>query len=1746
RRVVVRALAVLLLVGGLALVGGWLYLTRSGTVRGMVMSRVESALACEATCSSVSISLGGRVVVRDLILRVPGMDGRAGEFLLAERAVADVDLGVAATGASDAVRSIELVGAMIRLSQSEDLRLNIEGLGSSGAGAMVRVPAVRVREGRLELGEHEGASYSPLTDLTVTGLLDSDPDDPSVLRFELAEGDGEASGALTLAGSFDLETLDGEARLTNVDLERWGEAPAPRRFRDVWADLGLAGSVDEARLSYGEDSGLSVVISLREVDLDLPITGRIGAALEGAAAEAIDLRRVAGDLRFERGGFGADLQGLIAELPVRVSFESQGYAPDSPFVARIVSTGFKFEERPSLLPFAPRNIRELFERFSSPSAEVDGSVSVARLPDGRLAVSGAFSLRDGFVLYDAFPYPIGGVSAQVEFDDESVRIVNVAGTGPTGATFSASGAIAPLGTDAALALEVGLYGVPLDEHFRDALPESVFDVFGSVAHAPSYAELVSRGLVMGSDLDAELEVERVGLEVEIARGERRGDEEADLAELRIRLAEVLELERVPVYDLGGTVDFEATIEQTFGRSPALSGDITGTVRNVAMLPRLFPYPLVVPEMKIVVRDWTAFIEPSAFVGLTGARGTLSAEIPDLNEAERDALSSVEVMIDVAPADEFLLHALPGPREGVGPLEDGSAEGVARRLGLGGVGRDVRVSIGERGSSGVHGVDVVLPLDGGGVTLSPPGSGMVVSTSRGSLRVTESSLTLRIEEGELDGSPLRAEIDTTYGAGRPVDVVGRIDLPGLDLSTEVEGFFETIVPGAVASAREARARYAPSGVADVGVLIGTGPGDPGDPGGPGGSSGVSFGNGRDIELTAFGGRVGLATLGGEVFTNGSRTVFSGVEGAALTYGGEPVGRLSAEGVFSAGGAARPGDSLSLSVLDARVESGAIRNAVRERSPRLAEWLDTHGARGTFDIGVEQRPGEAGLHGWFNPEVFEIVRRGERMRIEFTGGEIAFDERGGTIDSVVAGMESWTLDLNGGWSTEGEGSVRIDVGARGETLSAPVLAALPAPVAKTLASLELDVGEDFEMRDASFEVERAFGGGTPRTEFAGTLLFTDASLRAGVVIEKIDGTAAMTIYDDGSSALPDLDIAIDAASLELAGVGLSSGRVRIVTGMDEGVLAIPSLRLYGHGGLVTGYAEVRFADEYGVELVRKPVRMRFDASGLAFSSFYEDLLSELDVAPSLRGLSEAETGVLDASLSIETVLGDTGATEGRGLVRVRSGNIVEMPGVLPLLELSNLQAPFGERLEIGYADFFVLGDRLVFDVLEATSPSLLITGEGGVRYTTGEIDLAFRTRGGRAIPIVSTVLEGVRDEFFTARVRGTLAEPAWTMEQLPATRRFLTTIFEGEPVGNGRITMNRVTETPTGAAPRRPERAVDLPAFQEKVRELVIECGADPANADSEIITDLVLNALKLVTDGRDRGELKLLRSSFKEMRYAYNVFERYTDVPKISIFGSARTKPDHPDYKAAVEFSKEMADRGWLSITGAGDGIMRAGHEGPGRESSFGLAIRLPFETTANDIILGDDKLIHFRYFFTRKLMFVSQSSAVAVFPGGFGTQDEIFEALTLIQTGKSAMVPVVLVEGENGSYWKHWMNYIEKSLLGGGFISPEDMDLFHIAKSTEEAAAYVCEFFRNYHSSRYVGDDYVIRLKKPLTDKAVGELNEEFEVLIREGQIVQREAYPIEDEFMDLPRLAFTHTRHHIGLLRRLIDRVNDEANIAK
>src|SRR6185369_8328772 len=260
------------------------------------------------------------------------------------------------------------------------------------------------------------------------------------------------------------------------------------------------------------------------------------------------------------------------------------------------------------------------------------------------------------------------------------------------------------------------------------------------------------------------------------------------------------------------------------------------------------------------------------------------------------------------------------------------------------------------------------------------------------------------------------------------------------------------------------------------------------------------------------------------------------------------------------------------------------------------------------------------------------------------------------------------------------------------------------------------------------------------------------------------------------------------------------------------------------------------------------------------------------------------------------------------------------------------------------------------------------------------------------------------------------------------------------------------------------------------------------------------------------------------------------------FGSARTAPSKQEYQQAVEFSKRIADSGWMIITGAGPGIMQAGHEGAGPERSFGANIRLPWEQSANPIIQDDKKLITFKYFFTRKLTFLRHSDAIVLFPGGFGTMDEGYEALTLMQTGKSRLMPLVLMDRPGGAYWKTWDRHIRDHLLRNGFISPEDLNLYHITDDSEQAVKVITRFYRNYHSMRFVRDLLVIRLQHKPTETIIDGLNQDFSDLIANGKIQAIEPTPEEREdnqFVKLPRIAFEFNKRDYGRLRQLIETLN-------
>ena len=340
------------------------------------------------------------------------------------------------------------------------------------------------------------------------------------------------------------------------------------------------------------------------------------------------------------------------------------------------------------------------------------------------------------------------------------------------------------------------------------------------------------------------------------------------------------------------------------------------------------------------------------------------------------------------------------------------------------------------------------------------------------------------------------------------------------------------------------------------------------------------------------------------------------------------------------------------------------------------------------------------------------------------------------------------------------------------------------------------------------------------------------------------------------------------------------------------------------------------------------------------------------------------------------------------------------------------------------------------------------------------------------------------------------------------------------------------------PRLPRHRTGDDALDQRIVDLLDEVGA---GRDRDQLFEIVASSLLLAMDPPDRLDLKIVNAALQEMRAAFGVFAPYKDVPKVTIFGSARTRKDDPLYEHTRVLAKGLADKGWMVVTGAGPGIMEAGMEGAGRERSIGVLIRLPFEGGANELIAGDDKLVEMRYFFTRKLMLVKESAAFVGMPGGFGTLDEMFELLTLVQTGKAQPAPIVMLDTPGGTYWSGLADFLRSQVASVGLISPEDGELFRTTDSVDDAIDEIEGFYRNYHSMRYVGDRLVIRLQAAPTEDELARLSTEFADVI-EGSIDAARPFPPEvtsKDHLDLPRVALRFDRHGFGRLRDLIDELN-------
>ncbi len=342
-----------------------------------------------------------------------------------------------------------------------------------------------------------------------------------------------------------------------------------------------------------------------------------------------------------------------------------------------------------------------------------------------------------------------------------------------------------------------------------------------------------------------------------------------------------------------------------------------------------------------------------------------------------------------------------------------------------------------------------------------------------------------------------------------------------------------------------------------------------------------------------------------------------------------------------------------------------------------------------------------------------------------------------------------------------------------------------------------------------------------------------------------------------------------------------------------------------------------------------------------------------------------------------------------------------------------------------------------------------------------------------------------------------------------------------------------------AERRPRYRTGDDELDARVEQLLSDAGVE---RNQDLAFELMTSVLRMSKEGLSRGDLKIANSTLKEMRYAFHVFDPYRSIRKLAIFGSARTGIDEPAYGAARAVGRAIADEGWMVITGGGPGIMTAGIEGAGAENSFAVNIVLPFEPAGGGVMVNDGKVINFKYFFNRKLTFMKEASAYVMFPGGYGTMDETFELLTLLQTGREVPAPIVLFEPEGDAYWRSFRHFLEVELLDSRLIRRDDLDLFHITSDVDDAIEHLTRFYRVFDSIRYVGGRLVLRLTKELTDEQLDQLNEQFADIVASGRIERTEPSPAEladGDALSMHRIRFRFINNEYARLHAMIRAIN-------
>ncbi len=1398
----------------------------------MAARQLRSLLGVEFSASSTILEFDGTLTARDVLLRVPGVQSEAGELLRADRVIVEMDLSNLHTG-TVRPQTIRLHGALCRISVAPDGSMNIDGLGSAEPGDTPPAPPKIDAPGAiLELGEHVGSRYTALKTLQVDGSfmpIHRGQPEYVIQLIERVPGDShEPSTPATAAATERRLMLDGRLNLIepaatlnlhDLELAEWGPQDVPANLRGMWERLNIRGSVRRSTLTYDPVYGLRVEFHPTNVALDAPIP----SGLPDEPDRPLGLTDVNGSIAISRDGIHADLVGLIEgqEEASQVSFTTYGTSLNAAIDCTVTTQNFVIGENPGLLRFMPPVVQRRFEDFSGPTAELDARVRIQRsAPDsvtgraGEFTTEGSIVLRRARFAHEKFPYELTDLRGVVEFDDHQIEIVNLTGRGPSGARVYATGLIAPPSDEAHVDIQIDAVDVPVDEHLAAALRNrrGALDALFDMA---AYEQLRADGLVLSSQDAAAARLAAIEARTDLARLEAR-DAEPDVIETaRAHLASVEAQLRRPVFDPGG----RATAQVLITHRPDQDWDTDVHVRfdeTVGLLPEPFPLPILASDLALRVHDETVTLLEGAFTTLNGGAATVEASIgaDDAGSGEDDA----EITISAAdvPVDILLIRAIPEAGRDVDPEADagdatvratprpGSIQHLLRSLGIQGT-VDAEAQIGGLGDEdGWFDVDVTFDR----LAMNPAGAvdaqrRLRVEDASGQIHADNDHVQIRSLSGTLVSVPLRPdEIPTPAGSitlnyegdfGADAGAFARVraSVEQLDLTAPVEEVIAIVSPEAAATLRTLRSKYQPAGVIDADVALDrTETSDV--------RVTVAATNGRGMALDTPPGRLNVEQRGGRLqMVFDERQTFRAEDLIAdvttvLTGAEEPATRVHVDGTLQLASGALLAADARAAVVDGRLESGLIGGLIRRAFGEKADdaWTQIDPA-GEVDLEAtfwKEAGGELLVSGEASPRSLAFSKGGERILLPQVRGRVTFGPDGGVIDRLRIQGEGWTAAFDGGWSAGGDGDapayqVQTRVLLNADGLTPAILALAPPRTRQVLEETDAAFDNGLRFHDAEMRLDLNESLAPIGGSVQGVLSFAGLRMDPGVPITDVTGRVNLDAEQVGDTLA--VEAAVQADELRVAGVHLLDADVYLRTGAVPGNLVIPVASASCHGGRISARGLIS-----GLNMTEAD-ELRYEADISVTGLRFAPVLAQLDFRqpdPVLDGtgqeaqpmaaavLSTDESrGLMDATVTLRGVAGDPGSRSGRGALRINGGDVVELPGVMGLLQLSNLQLPSADPLDYLQTEFFLRGDNVDFEHISLLAESLSLVGSGRMNWADKSLNFTFNSMSRLRIPIWSDVFESLRNEIVTTTVRGTISEPDVSTRPLATTGAVIGKLF-----------------------------------------------------------------------------------------------------------------------------------------------------------------------------------------------------------------------------------------------------------------------------------------------------------------------------------------------------------------------------------